>query len=142
MTKSNSCWTQLTDVLYGGKWGSHPIRTRNKGRSIFADTALPARHYPSPPHPFKVGMTWTSVKNRATRELLVQKVQKALQEWNCTEKIALAVILSLTHNRRCNKNQERNASIEANGGVVKRGRPPTHGKYCGRKKTTETSNSM
>lgn len=121
-------WQQMGFASYGEK----AQRTEYIRRRRIAKKALSRD-----PHPFKISTKWSSVKNRATRELLIKKVQKALEQWDYSADIALNIILSLTHNRRRNRNRERNADIGAKGGVIKKGRPPTHGRYCGKRKPTE-----
>lgn len=102
----------------------------NKRRKMAAD-ALAAK-----PVQFIIGSAWKSVRSKATRQYLIDKVRNALAKYNYSDSVCLAIIISLTNNKKRNKNRRKNKDITLAGGAVRKGRPPTTGHYVGRQRRT------
>lgn len=129
--------TPLITQMRCGEYSEKNDRLEYLRRRRIANTALSAK-----PLQFIIDSPWSAVKTKATRQLLIDKVKNALAEYNCTDEIALAIILSLTNNKRRNKNRNKNMNIVLNGGTVKRGRPPTHGLYSGKRKRKPEASTL
>ncbi|KAI5801340.1 hypothetical protein EDC01DRAFT_764860 [Geopyxis carbonaria] len=78
---------------------------------------------------FYCNMRWSSIKKKATRELLVSKVEAAI---GLDRDICLAMIIGLIETKCRKIAKPLNDQIKAQGLKANRGRPPAHGRYVGR----------
>lgn len=122
--------TPLIEQMGIGVYNNLKDREEYKRQRAIAREALEAK-----PMQFIIGSKWTDVKTKATRQILIDKVKHALAEYNYPDHIILTIIISLTKNKRRNKNRLKNMLIVHNGGTVRKGRPIKHGLYSGKRKS-------